>query len=343
MGLYSKWNNPKTYADISSKLKNLPVPATAVFNCIPGETITSLLRPYRQINLDEVKLCMDPIDFDLTARVASSKYLTSLQIYEYLQLQGYNTNRKKIKRHIDKLARLRVIQEKELNRPDLEYGLRFYEIDVNGFIIAKEMGVSFHTGIGYLSYRKRQDLKLPDIQPMDVKRVLMGNQFILGLLMSNAMMERFGIMETLRVLDEDLQETKCLIRTAAYVRIGKDFVLAVEVARDVPENYISLDDKVSRYSRILKNKKYPENNFHGDSAFPQMVICGESLEHNLKIMEYLKTCGLWNQEDILLFTEDLLNIRDSLNSIYALTDDGRQLWYRLPENYYSADRNRRGA
>lgn len=61
------------------------------------------------------------------------------------------------------------------------------------------------------------------------------------------------------------------------------------------------------------------------------------------IFRELKTCGLWNQEDILLFTEDLLNIRDSLNSIYAPTDDGKQNWYRLPENYYNADRNRRGA
>jgi len=63
-----------------------------------------------------------------------------------------------------------------------------------------------------------------------------------------------------------------------------------------------------------------------------MVICGESLKHNIKIAEFLRNNGMWKKEDPLFFTEDLLNMNHSLVSLYALTEDNSQIWYALPEN-----------
>lgn len=63
-----------------------------------------------------------------------------------------------------------------------------------------------------------------------------------------------------------------------------------------------------------------------------MIICGESLEHNMKIAEYLKENGMWREEDPILFTEDLLNMKRSRVSIYALGEDNTQNWYAFPEN-----------
>ena len=41
---------------------------------------------------------------------------------------------------------------------------------------------------------------------------------------------------------------------------------------------------------------------------------------------------MWSEENTILFTEDLLNMKRSLVSIYALADDNSQMWYALPEN-----------
>ena len=56
------------------------------------------------------------------------------------------------------------------------------------------------------------------------------------------------------------------------------------------------------------------------------------MEHNRKIVEYLKSQNLWNSEDVILFTEDLLNIKDTLQSIYEITGEEGIRWYRLPES-----------
>ncbi len=45
---------------------------------------------------------------------------------------------------------------------------------------------------------------MPDDTACDVKRILVGNQIILNLMMSNTQMQRFGIMETMRATDLEL-------------------------------------------------------------------------------------------------------------------------------------------
>lgn len=78
---------------------------------------------------------------------------------------------------------------------------------------------------------------MSDATPCDVKRILVGNQIALNLLMSNTQMQRFGIMETMCANDLELSRGSCMIRTAAYVQIDEESVLAYEVVRGTPDFY----------------------------------------------------------------------------------------------------------
>ena len=186
-------------------------------------------------------------------------------------------------------------------------------------------------GNRYLSYSKRKEKEVPDDTPCDVKRILVGNQIILNLLMSNTKMKRFGIMETMRATEYEQAETGCIIRTAANVEIDENSVLAYEVVRDTPDAYEKLLNKIERYYKLINNAEYLVSNYHGNTTYPQLIICGESLEHNIKIASYLKAQGMWRNEDPILFTEDLLNMKRSRISIYALSENDSQIWYELPE------------
>ena len=183
----------------------------------------------------------------------------------------------------------------------------------------------------YMSFSKRREKGVPDDTACDVKRILVGNQIILNLLMSNTQMQRFGIMETMRATNLELAGSSCMIRTAATVKIDNTSVLAYEVVRDTPDSYEKLMSKLERYYNLIHNEIYLHSNYHGDASYPQMVICGESRDHNIKIAEYLRANGMWSEENTILFTEDLLNMKRSLVSIYALADDNTQNWYALPE------------
>ena len=108
-------------------------------------------------------------------------------------------------------------------------------------------------------------------------------------------------------------------------------MLAYEVLRDTPDSYEKLMSKLERYYNLIHNETYLDSNYHGDASYPQMIICGESRNHNIKIAEYLRANGMWSEENTILFTEDLLNMKRSLVSIYALADDNTQNWYALPE------------
>ena len=187
-------------------------------------------------------------------------------------------------------------------------------------------------GNRYVSFSKRREKGMPDDTACDVKRILVGNQIILNLLMSNTQMERFGIMETMRATDLEQAGSSCMIRTAANVKIDSTSVLAYEVVRDTPDSYEKLMSKLERYYSLIHSETYLDSNYHGDASYPQMIICGESRDHNIKIAEYLRANGMWSEENTILFTEDLLNMKRSLVSIYALADDNSQMWYALPEN-----------
>lgn len=329
---YTKWNDPKNYTRMTAELAEFAVPENPIFAARADERIEHSFVQYCMTSVEELHDLLDVTDLAIIEAIAVAKYLNSLQVFEYITLRGFDVARPRLRKRILKLMKYRVIQENEMVSASAEHGLKYYELDYFGYMLAMESGVNFHMGNRYVSYSKRKEKGMPDDTPCDVKRILAGNQIILNLLMSNTQMQRFGIMETMRASDLEQAGGSCMIRTAVNVRIDDESVLAYEVVRDTPDSYEKLLSKIDRYYNLVNNAEYLASNYHGDHAYPQMIICGESLEHNIKIAEYLRTNGMWREEDPVLFTEDLLNMKRSLVSIYALAEDNTQNWYALPES-----------
>lgn len=327
---YSKWNDPKNYERMTEELATYKVPEAPIFVTRADEHIEHSFVQYCATTVDELQMHLDKIDIAVVEAVAVGKYLNALQIYEYITLRGFDVTRSKLRKRTLKLMKYRVIQENEMVAEGVKHGLKYYELDYFGYMLALKRGVTFHMGNRYISYSKRIEKSMPEDTPCDVKRILAGNQIILGLLMSNVQLERFGIMETMRASDLEQAGKECMIRTAANVRIDAESVLIYEVVRDTPDSYGKLKDKLARYYKLVNSEAYLTANYHGDKAYPQMIVCEESYVHNIKIAEYLRKNGMWSEEDPILFTEDLLNMKKSRTSIYGLNKDNFQIWYILP-------------
>lgn len=329
MNNYSVYNDPKMYACDFIEKQELPSSTETVFAVREGEIINHTFSGFDDTSMENIRAIIDNVDIAIVEEVARSKFLTSLHVYEYLKLRGIDVKRPRLRKRILKLMKLRLIQENEIIIPGAVRGIKYYELDIKGYLLAREEGIRFGMGNRYLSFRRKEELGVADT-PQDVKRILVGNQLVLGLLLSNAKLERFGIMETFRAETEHENLDGCIIRTAATVKIDAESVLAYEVVRDSADSLEKLADKIRRYYKMIHSRKYSEANYHGDDTVPQLVICGESLKHNRKIMKFLRSEGLWDEDDTILFTEDLLNMKDSLKSIYEITDREEIRWYQLP-------------
>jgi hypothetical protein len=330
---YSKFNDADNYRRITKELIDIKMPCNAIFAAKPNEHIVHTKAAYCSTSVEELEETLSEEDIAIVENIGVSKYLNSLQVYEFLTLRGFDITREKLRRKILNLIRYRVIQENEIIIDGALHGIKYYELDYYGYIFARQNGVIFHMGNRYMSYSKREERNITPDTPIDVKRILAGNQIVIGLLKNNIRMTRFGIMETIRSCN--IENVKCMLRTAAIVRIDEESVLAYEVVRDTSTAYDKLRDKIERYYKLLDTKDYIASNFHNDKVYPQLIICGESLSHNVKIMRFLKDRNLWSDENPILFTEDLLNMKNSRISIYRLKDDCSQEWYALP--YASCD------
>ena len=272
-----QWNDPKNYSRMTSELAELVIPRTPIFAARDDEHIEHSSVRHCMTDLDELHNLLDDTDTAMIESIAIGKYLNSLQIYEYITLKGFDVTRQRLWRRILKLMKYRVIQMNEMVSATAENGLRYFELDYWGYTLALERGVVFHMGNRYVPYSKRIEKGIPDDTPCDVKRILVGNQIVLNLLMSNTQMQRFGIMETLRANDLEKAGKSCLIRTSANVKINEESVLIYDVVRDTPNSYEKLLNKIERYYNLVNNAEYLVSNYHGDTTYPQMIICGESL------------------------------------------------------------------
>ena len=207
------------------------------------------------------------------------------------------------------------------------------------FLIAQHRGVLFHKGNRYLSNTKKQELDQFDT-PEDIKRILVGNMIILANLMNGAACQRFGIMETMRPTQELPITDGCIIRTAANIQLDEESVLLYEVVRSGPHAMRKLADKVGRYYTLINDPRYRENNYYGYKSVPQLIICGERYEHCIKIDQYLRSRGLINKTDNLLYTEDLFYVQRTLQTLYELDEEGKRTWYSLPERHVYTDMER---
>lgn len=321
-------NDPANYMSAIYESEDRAIPREPVFAVCEGERIVHTFQCVDNTPEEEILELLDEIDLAVIEEISRSKYLSSLQIYELISMRGFSIKRTYLRKKILKLMRYRLIQENEIVKDDVVRGIKFYELGRRGYLLAIKRGVRFHKGNGYLSYRKKVEINKFDTAH-DVKRILAGNQIVIGMLMNGAQIQRFGIMETFRSERSERISEGCIMRTAANVKIDDNNILAYEVVRDIPDGYAKLADKVSRYYILLSERDYLKKNHRGEASFPQLVICGESLEHNRKIAVFLKEQGLWREEDPILFTEDLLNIKDSLQSLYEIKEE-KIIWYRIP-------------
>lgn len=153
MNNYSVYNDPKMYRHNCAEMENLPIASTPVFALREEEKINHTFVGYCNSSLEDIKPTLDDTDIAIIEEVARSKYLTSLHVYEYLGLRGIDVKRPRLRKRMLKLMKLRLIQENEIVIPEAVHGVKYYELDVMGYFIAKEQGVKFNRGNMYLSYK----------------------------------------------------------------------------------------------------------------------------------------------------------------------------------------------
>lgn len=315
------------------------IPDNPVYAVRDGEEVFMTVLPFDGTPIEEIEESFDAVDFAVIEELGRSKYLSSLQIYQFVGLRGLAVQRKGIRNRLNKMMKLRLIREYELKTADTVNGLKVYDLDYKGFRIARNRGVIFRKGNEFLSNIKKQEREQFDTAE-DIKRILVGNMIVLANLMNGAAIDRFGIMETMRPMQELPITDGCIIRTAANVQIDRESVLLYEVVRSSPHAMRKLADKVKRYYTLVNDRRYCESNYYGHTAVPQLVICGESYEHCVKIEQYLRSRGLISETDSLLYTEDLFYVRQTLQTLYELDEKGRRTWYSLPARQRAADMER---
>lgn len=315
------------------------VPDIPVYAACEGEEVFMTVLPFNGVPVEEIEESFDAVDFAVVEELGRSKYLSSLQIYQFIRLRGLTVQRQGIRNRLNKMMKLRVVREYELKTPEAERGLKVYDLDYKGFQIARHRGVLFHKGNRYLSNTKKQELDAFDTAE-DIKRILVGNMISLASLMNGVACERFGIMETMRPAQEFPITDGCILRTAANIQLDEESILLYEVVRSTPHAMRKLADKVSRYYMLINDSRYRENNYYGHEAVPQLIICGESYEHCVKIDQYLRSRGLISETDSLLYTEDLFYVQQTLQTLYELDEAGNRTWYSLPERQMVTDMER---
>lgn len=304
----------------------------AVFAVEDNESVYRIPSPCASVPLANFRAMLDETDLAIVEEVARSKNLVSIQIYQYLGLRGFGVKRPALRNRINKLVKFRVLREYEICRTGSDRGIRYYELDYNGYLIAQERGVVFHMGNRFLSDRQKAEQGVVE-DAETAKRILAANMVVLGLLRNGAALDGFAFNETIRVTKDTLVTDSRILRTQGMFWIGEDSVFLVEAVRSTPHGMRKLADKVQRYYALVDNEDYLQFNVHGHKALPQLVLCAESLEHARKIDAYLRSKGLWSETDTIVYTHDLLYMKDTLRTFYELTQNGEQVWYGLPSRY----------
>lgn len=330
----ARFNDAANYANVFADFGINPdsLPNRAVFAVDGYERVCRLEVRYDPTPMAKIQTQLDEVDYAIIEEIARSKYLVSFQIFHFLVLRGFSVKRTGIRNRLNKMIKYRLIREFEILRGESETGLRFYELDYRGFQIAREQNVVFHMGNRFLSDWKKEELGFEE-DAVAVKRILAANMVILGLLRNGAAMDGFGFNETVRATVNGQIMDDCILRTQGMFWIGSDSIFLVEVVRSTEHGMIKLADKLSRYYSLVNHAGYLEENAHGHSAIPQLLICAESAAHAREIDTYLRTNGMWSESDTVLYTHDLLYMNRSLRTFYEFNEDGTQIWYSLPMRY----------
>lgn len=330
----SKLNDAHNYTNVYANcgFDNSRIHDHAVFATEDNESVHRIMVPFCYTPVEQIRAMLDKTDIAIIEEVARSKYLTSLQIYQYLGLRGFNIQRSALRNRIKKMVKFHILREYEIIRQGSDNGLRYYELGGIGFLVAREQGVTFHKGNLFLKEQTKINQGIVE-DPVKVKRILAANMVILGLLRNGTAMDGFALNETIRPIKDGPTIDDCILRTQGMFWIGEDSVFLVESVRSTPNGMRKIADKISRYYSLVNNPDYLKQNVHGHTSLPQMVLCAESMEHAQKIDAYLRSKGLWSEEDTILYTYDLLYMRNTLRTFFELTDAGTPVWYSLPSRY----------
>ena len=326
----SRYNNPKNYTHrfFANGLSEEKTPI-AVYAMREKEVVSQNIKPNEWTPWQDLFQELGALDLAIIEEVARSRYLSSFLIYQLVSLRGFSTNRNMIKKHLKILRDKRILMQLEIGEPDSTFKQFCYELEYKGHEIAVAKRVDFHSGNQFVgSERRRRENRYPTAE--EIKRILVGNMIITNMLYNGCSMKRFGILETMRPNQELPITNNCILRTAANVLLDDESQLLYEVVRSAPGALQKLADKVERYYTLINSETYLKTNYYGYKAIPQLVICGENYEHNLEIDRYLRSHGLYSEQDSLLYTEDLLHMKKTLTTLYELDEKGNQSWYRLP-------------
>lgn len=218
-----------------------------------------------------------------------------------------------------------MLREFEIRREGSGRGIRYYGLADRGLRIAMSRNVVFHMG------NRVQNDEIDNSET--VKRILTANMVILGLLRNGAVIKGFAFNETIRPVQETRITDNCILRTPGMFWRDSDSIFLLEVVRSTPHAFRKMADKVQRYYSLVNNPNYLISNAHGHKAMPQLVICAESMEHARKADAYLRSRNLWSESDTILYTHDLIFMRDTLRMFYELKGDGKQVWYSMQSRF----------
>lgn len=329
-----KWNNPNTYYVNASYVSAYEEKNNLRLIYNEKERVRRNKFVLAQdMSLEMVLENMSELDIEIVGRIASSRYLITQQVLEYLSLAGVETHddKRMICVHLRKLCALNVLQEKELFINKNNKGLKCYCLGYWGQKIAIDLGVNLNRGLQYNSSNYKRIMCIPEDTAEDIKRLILANQIMLAYLKNGSIhMEHFGFMMSTFIQDEEVYQTAAIMRNALLIHVNSENILAYEVVRRNPESLSKLAEKVNRYYKIIESN-YPERNGRGDKAVPQLIICAESVEHSREIDAYLREQSFFKEEHTILYTDDALISKESMEcSIYALSENGNQTWYKLP-------------
>lgn len=324
---FTKITNPRYYRNTNGSLLSWEDYWPPLFRMEEGDTLSKTFVSSNSVPSKDILENLLPHEVAAIEEIARSKFLTSFQIFQFLNLRGYSVSHTALKEILYKLVELKVLQEYTLSNSDDSLTC-CYCLDRKGCTIAQLCGILFHSGNRFTDLASRKDLCYA-YAPRDIKRTLLGNQIIINLLLGNCKMQEFGMLKAFAPVifqgDDELSIYYC----ASYITVSSDSVLVFDVIRDDDKSLFSMLNRLKQYYNILHTDEYL--NYQDVNAYPQLILCGENLDCNMKFARLMKASDLWREEDPVLFTEDSLLYQTPLQAFYTL-DDSKQTWYELPEN-----------
>lgn len=328
-GYFSRWNIPKTY----SHRKEHKVYAEA-YPYVPFE-IAFFENPQYYLTDDQINEKINNGTYDLlaveiTCRIATSKFLSEEQIYDYMTIQGICSTREEVATRLELLLSGGFIR-KVVCAVTSRVTLEAYTLGFKGSLLGRSADVPFHKALSYVSPKKKMEMGMQALEsPEEIRRILQGNQIILSWLSSSVKMQRFGFLECLR-MPEGGNNNDLILRTTAAVRLDARNNLLVEVCRHGSEWQISLINKISRFNRLIMHPEFLNTNSIDAEANPQLLICCEDLTHVKETYEALYEANIFTTYPNFtpLFTYDQM-LHSYPTAIFSYSINESVSYYFLP-------------